>query len=205
VVDCHVVEFMPHLFPQGRYYGRILGKDAFSVEKNIARGDRIYEEMKQKALDDKPLDPEFFDHVSGEQEQVIEIIDSIRTDAGRVYSANLPNTGQVPNLPLGAIIEAPAVADAGGLRHLAQNPLPAGMAGTLATRFMWVETVVEAALEGSRDKFVQALILDGAVDSLETAYNLADELLEFHKPYLPQFYPIERLKPAGINKEITTV
>ena len=41
----------------------------------------------------------------------------------------------------------------------------------------WVETVVEAALEGNREKFIQALVLDGAVDSLEVATELADELL----------------------------
>jgi alpha-galactosidase/6-phospho-beta-glucosidase family protein len=55
--------------------------------------------------------------------------------------------------------------------------LPAGVAGTLATRMHWVETVVEAAVERSRTKFVQALVLDGAVDGLEQAETLADELL----------------------------
>jgi len=65
--------------------------------------------------------------------------------------------------------------------------MAAGLAGTLATRFQWVETVVDAALEGSRDKFVQALLLDGAVDSVGMAYDLADELLGAQAPYLPQF------------------
>ena len=34
---------------------------------------------------------------------------------GAVYSANLANVGQVPNLPLAAIVESPAIADARGL------------------------------------------------------------------------------------------
>jgi alpha-galactosidase/6-phospho-beta-glucosidase family protein len=34
---------------------------------------------------------------------------------------------------------------------------------------------------------VQALILDGAVDSVGTAPRLADELLKAHAPHLPQF------------------
>ncbi len=118
---------------------------------------------------------------------MVDIIDSIRTDAGRVYSANLPNQGQVSNLPPECIVESPAVADAGGLRPIAVGPLPAGVAGTLATRFQWVEVLVEAAMEGSREKFIQALALDGAVDSLSTAARLADDLLAAHAPHLPQF------------------
>jgi alpha-galactosidase/6-phospho-beta-glucosidase family protein len=67
------------------------------------------------------------------------------------------------------------------------KPLPTAIAGTLASRFQWAEVTVEAALEGSRDKFVQALLIDGAVKSIETASRLADELLAAQKEYLPQF------------------
>ena len=114
----------------------------------------------------------------------MDIIESIRTDAGRVYSANLPNRGQVPNLPPDAIVESPAIADSRGMTAIPQPPLPTGTAGTLASRFAWVETVVDAAIEGSRDKFIQALVLDGAVSSLDMAAKLADELLEAQRDYL---------------------
>jgi alpha-galactosidase/6-phospho-beta-glucosidase family protein len=46
--------------------------------------------------------------------------------------------------------------------------------------------VVEAALEHSRTKFVDALILDGGVKSPDMAAALADELLEAQQTYLPQ-------------------
>jgi len=85
-------------------------------------------------------------------------------------------------------VECPAVTTAAGLAPLAQEPLPAAIAGTLATRFQWVETTVEAALEGSRRKFIAALVLDGAVGSIEAAAPLADELLAAHAEYLPQFH-----------------
>jgi alpha-galactosidase/6-phospho-beta-glucosidase family protein len=125
------------------------------------------------------------DLLSGEHEQVTGIVDSIRHERGAIVSANLPNTGQVPNLPRDAIVEGPAVADGSGLRPIAQRPLPSALVGTLATRYMWVETVVEAALEGSREKFVQALVLDGAAGSLEMARALADELLAAQAQHLP--------------------
>jgi len=187
VLDRHVSEFFPHLFPGGRYYGKTLGVDAFSFEATIAGGDRGYAQMRERALSPEPLGEEYFRGFGGEHEQVTEIIESIRSDAGRVYSANLPNRGQVPNLPADAVVESPCIADGAGLRPLMQPPLSPGVAGTLATRLQWVETVVDAALEGSREKFIQALILDGAVDSIETATALADDLLAAHAAYLPQF------------------
>ncbi|MCC6582023.1 MAG: hypothetical protein IT440_16450 [Phycisphaeraceae bacterium] len=186
VMDRHVTEFFPHLFAaKGSYYGSTLGVDAFSFEGTIAWGDKIFSEM--RALADAPgaLPADYFTKIGGEHEQVTEIIESIRGDQGRVFSANVPNRGQVPNLPTDAVIECPAVADAGGLRAIQQKALPAGIAGTLATRFQWVETVVEAALESSRRKFIQALLLDGAVTSVTQAAHLADALLAAHQPHLP--------------------
>ena len=187
VLDRHVTEFFPQFFASGAYYGKTLGMDAYSFEGTIASGDRIYAEMREVAQSPDPLPQGYFGRIGGEHEQVLDIIDSIRSDAGRVYSVNLPNRGQVPNLPPEAIVESPAVADAGGIRPITQRPLPPGIVGTLATRLAWVETVVEAALEGSRAKFVQALVLDGAVSSLDMAESLADELLSAQAQYLPQF------------------
>jgi alpha-galactosidase len=133
----------------------------------------------------QPLTEAYFEKLGGEHEQAIDIILAIRHGQTRVYSANLPNTGQVPNLPLGAVIESPAVSSYHGLQPVALSPLPPGIVGTLATRFQWVETVVEAALEGSREKFIQALVLDGAVDSPDMAAKLADDLLTTQAAYLP--------------------
>lgn len=186
--DRHVMEFFPHLFAgKGSYYGKTPGVDAYSFEATIANGDRIYEEMAKVATAKGPLPKGYFGRFGGEHEQVIEIVANLRAGTPKVYSVNLPNAGQAPNLPPEAIVESPAVTTAEGLRPLMQPPLSGAMAGALATRFAWVETVVEAGLEGSREKFAQALLLDGAVTSVEMAQELAEELLEAQGGYLPQF------------------
>ena len=187
VLDRHVTEFFPQFFREGRYYGRSLGVDAFSFEATIREGDEAFAAMERDALDSGPLPHDYFDQFSGEHEQVMDIIASIRTERGLIFSANLPNTGQVPNLPRDAIVESPAIADGAGLRAIALDPLPSALAGALATRYQWVETIVEAALEGSRDKFIQALVLDGCVNSMDTAVALADDLLAAQAAYLPHF------------------
>ncbi|GCE13858.1 family 4 glycosyl hydrolase [Tengunoibacter tsumagoiensis] len=186
VLDRHVTEFFPQFFREGAYYGgKTLGNEAFSFEDTIAGGDETFEQMRTDALAAEPLPTDYFERIGGEHEQVLEIVEAIRTERGTIFSANLPNTGQVPNLPREVIVESPAVADGSGLHALALPALPAALVGTLATRYMWAETIVEAALEGSRTKFIQALVLDGSVKSLEMASSVADELLEAQAAYLP--------------------
>ena len=183
-LDRHVCEFFPQFFRAGGYYGKTLGVDEFTLEGTIAVGDQIYAEMEADAFSARSLGEDYFERLGGEHEQVLEIIQHIRANRPKIYSTNLPNTGQVPNLPMDAVIEAPAVTDSRGLHPLALPPLPAGIAGTLATRFQWVEATVEAALHGSRDHFIQALILDGAVSDPDDVPGLADDLLQAQKEYL---------------------
>ncbi|MCJ7749988.1 MAG: hypothetical protein MUQ65_02670, partial [Armatimonadetes bacterium] len=189
VGDGHVLEFFPTLFPTGEYGGKKIGVEWHRFEDITKWGDGIYAQMREKAFSKEPLEDDYFEKIAGEgeHEQCIDIIESIRQDKGEVFSANLPNGGQVPNLPPEAVLEGPAVATAVGLKPIAQRPLPPGIAGTLATRLQYVETLVEAALEGSRTKFVQALVLDGWVSSIEMAEKLADELLAAQADYLPGF------------------
>ncbi len=186
--DRHLVEFLPQMFSGEKgYYGKTLGVDCYSFERCIEGGQSSFDEMKALALSPDPLPDDFLAQASGEHEQVCDIVESIRTNAGREFSANLPNTGQIPNLPQDVVVECPAFARAQGMQARQTPPLPTAILGTLASRFQWVEITVEAALEGDRDKFVQALLIDGAVKTIETAYRMADDLLAAQKPYLPQF------------------
>jgi alpha-galactosidase len=185
--DRHITEFFPQMFRDGSYYGKTLGVDEFSFEKTIAVGDRIFDEMRTDALGPDPLTDAYFSKHGGEQEQVVEIIQAILNNDAKMFFANLPNTGQAPNLPLKMVVETPAVTDGRGIHAIQQNSLPAAAAGALATRFAWAEVVAEAALQGSREKFIQALILDGAVNTPDTAVRLADDLIDAHQAYLSGF------------------
>jgi alpha-galactosidase len=188
-LDRHVAEYFPALFSrENSYYGKTLGVDAYSFEGTILLGDRTFDETLRHAFLSDPLPDDYFEQMNGEHEQVCDIVESIRHDGRKIFFANLPNCGRVSNLPENAILESPAMADGGGMHPIVQPPLTASVAATLASRLLWVETVVEAALEGSREKFVQALLIDGAVTSTDMAYRLADDLLQAQAEYLPQFF-----------------
>ncbi len=188
VLDRHVSEFFPSFFARkGSYFGSTLGIERYSMEATIERGDLSFEEMRAVAHGDGELPDSFFDRSSGEHEQVIDIVDNVRRDGAALFSANLPNRGQIPNLPADVIVEAPAVVDGSGIRPVQQEPLSAGLIGTFCRPIAAVETVVEAAVEGSREKFVQALLIDGSVPDCRTAEALADELIAAHSEHLPAF------------------
>jgi alpha-galactosidase len=187
-----VSEFFPERFPRGRYYGgKALGVDAFSFEDTIAWGDEIYADMRAQALGEKPLDKRVFERAEGEHEQLIEILRSVERDERRVFSANLPNCGAVPNLPDEAILELPAAATATGLRPLQIHDFPDPLAAIINRKLAATLLTVEAALVGDRGLFVEALLADGAVTDSEVARKMAEELLEAHRPDLANFFPEE--------------
>ena len=63
--------------------------------------------------------------------------------------------------------------------------IPTSILSFIESAFVTTEIIVEAAMEKSRKKFVEAIILDGCVSSVAEAYKLADELIAAHKENLP--------------------
>jgi alpha-galactosidase len=187
--DRHVVEFFPERFPQGNYYGKVLGTDVFSFEETIAHGDRAYADMRAQALGAAPLDERIFERSEGEHEQLVDILRCIWSDHRRVFAANVPNGGAVPGLPQEAILELPIVTTATGLRPIQLFDLSNALKAVLARKLAATRLTVESALSGDRKLFVEALLADGAVCDPETAARLGEELLQAQRRHLPQFFP----------------
>jgi len=190
--DRHVVEFFPERFPGGAYHGLTLGVDAFSLQEIIAWGDQRYAAMRAQALGEAPLDTAIFNRTVGEHEQLVSIVRSMAHDQRRVFSVNVPNRGTVPNLPPEAILEVPAVATASGLRPMQIPDFSDLLAGVIRRKLTAVDLTVEAALTGNRRLMVEALLADGAVAQPATAWELADDLLQAQRQYLPHFFPAKQ-------------
>jgi len=190
VLDRHVVEFFPERFPKGYYYGKTLGKDAFSFEKVIEYGDHVYEMMHEQAINGS-INESLFNRSEGEHEQLVDILNSLYSDYRKIYSINIPNQGAVPSLPYDAVLEMPAIASAKGFIPLFINDLPEIPNSLLQSRITVVNLTVEAALTGDFSMFVEALLLDGSVNTEEAAASLAKELIEAHREFLPQFRSTE--------------
>ena len=130
------------------------------------------------ALEDSELKP------SGEIE--VAIAEAIGCGEPRFLDAiNITNNGAIPNLPDDMVVEVPADADASGMRPRTMEPLPEAVAAMMRTQGSIHKLLVEAYAEQSRDKLLQALLLDPCVDSYRRAVECMDEMLAVESELLP--------------------
>ncbi|MDB5505379.1 MAG: hypothetical protein JWR75_17 [Devosia sp.] len=186
-MDRHVVEFFPERFPGGAYCGKVLGKDAFSIDGRIALGDTWYDEMVAIATSPDPLPKAYYENVPGESEQLLEIMHSLLNDERKVFSVNLPNRGAAPWLPRDAVLEVNGAAVAGGFQALVADELPPALVAKLGAKLAAIEITVDAALSGDRELFIEALLADGSVSDPDQARALMEDLIAAHREHLPQF------------------
>jgi alpha-galactosidase len=121
-------------------------------------------------------------------EDVIDIVaDVYHGREASLGAVNVPNRGHIANLPDGCIVEVP-----GRIAHGAVVGLPVG--DLPMPQSEWCRRQVEihrltsrAAVEGSRDLVVRALLLDPVLPNPQVADKLADALLTANRAYLPRF------------------
>jgi len=104
-----------------------------------------------------------------------------------IPAVNIRNEDCITNVPDWAVVEVPAVAGTDGIRAVKMGALPAGIAALVNMQVHWQDLVVEAAVSGSRQLALQAMLADPVVHSAEAAEKALDELLKVHAAYLPQF------------------
>ncbi len=106
----------------------------------------------------------------------------------RLPMINLPNSGGMDGVPLGRIIEQPAVARPGGVQGIGVGRLP-GRAGELCRRVSDVHELVAAgAARGSREDLVAAIEADMAIPDAKGAVAALDRLIAAHRDILPRFH-----------------
>ncbi|MDW8104304.1 MAG: alpha-galactosidase [Armatimonadota bacterium] len=132
-------------------------------------------------LEDAPLQP------SGEL--AAPIMESIACGVPHELPAvNVPNRGAIPNLPDETVVEVPARSDASGIHPLQMEPLPEGIAAMLRLQASIHQLLVEAFAEQSKDKLIQAVLLEPTVDSYRNAVQMVDEMLELQREVLPPLH-----------------
>jgi alpha-galactosidase len=115
------------------------------------------------------------------------IVSAVDNRHDLIEAVNIRNDGLIANLPDWAVVEVPAVVGADGVKGVKVGALPRGIAAMLNTQAHVQDLVVEAAVHGSRELALEALLADPVVNSYRAAVDTLDELLAVHAPYLPQF------------------
>ena len=124
------------------------------------------------------------------RETAADIARAVLTGQEFVDVMNLPNVGQVPNLPQGAVLETPGIVSSGRFSPVACGNIPPALLNLLMPHVTNQRLIVEAGMEGDWTKAHQALIGDPLCShlSIPKIKEMGQKLLQAHKPYLPQFF-----------------
>lgn len=105
-----------------------------------------------------------------------------------VTNVNIPNVGQIPNLPLGAVVETNAAFRSNSVTPVFAGNVPSEIYGLIARPLAEEEMVVEAALNRDLELAFTAFQNNSLVNlSKEDARALFDEMVENTKEYLHEY------------------
>ena len=105
-----------------------------------------------------------------------------------VTNVNLPNKGQITNLPLGVVVETNASFSARGVQPICAGAIPQGVDSLVHRVVYGQQLTLEAAITGKYDLALKAFQNDANVCiSPAESRELFDKMLENTKEYLP-FY-----------------
>jgi len=126
-------------------------------------------------------------------EYAAHIINAFMGGEAYKYNGNVANTGLISNLPEGACVEVPVLADRRGFNAIHVGPLPPQCAALNNITVAVEEMAVEAALTGDPRLVFQSIAYDpltAAVLSLAEIKKMVAEMLRKNRDHLPQFKSI---------------
>lgn len=189
------------LLPQPRYYWRYhLDQDALIEAQRkpdyVTMADFYLKHRVPKVFDgledrfemtSKNLNTTRHEGGSGHGDLAARVINSIINDTGEVFSVNVPNRGAISNLPEDSIVDVSGRVDAMGAHPFAMGALPKALVGYQQALILAQELAVDAAIHGSRDELLQAILAHPLIHSVDAAEKAMNKLLELQSEWLPQF------------------
>ena len=180
--DTHIAEFFPGFVTPASDFGRDWGVHHYGI-----RGHQQDKEADDRAVAELLASDEVSPWPSGEL--VAELIEGLATGTERTLPMNLPNRGQVENLPHGAVVECIGVTGPEGVRPRDTAHVGSVLGEYLRQISISQELTVDAALTGDRTRVVEAMLTDQLAGHLpyEQVVSMTDELLAATAPWLPRF------------------
>jgi alpha-galactosidase len=152
----------------------------------IEERERMRQEARQRALELASGERE---PSSRSRETAVDIIIAVSQHEPFVDVVNLPNEGQIDNVPRGVVVETLGLVDGLGFRPISVGALPPVIERLIAPHCTVLELTLDAALCGDEEMALQALTLDPLCSHLSPAEARAmgRELMQATKKWLPQF------------------
>jgi len=179
--DRHLAEFLPFVLTDAAGRGAHYGVELTTVDHRRTLMALGREYVRRLARGEEPL------RLARSQEAVAEIICALAGGREHVHIVNLPNEGQIADLPPGAVVETMGHLSRDAAKAIPAGELPPALLAMLYPHVVRQEMIVEAGMAGDRRLALQALATDPLVANPGVAAPMLDELLKAHRAWLPQF------------------
>jgi alpha-galactosidase/6-phospho-beta-glucosidase family protein len=121
------------------------------------------------------------------REEISDIMAAMWSGEDSVNIVNLPNAGQVRDLPLGVVVETYGALNGTGASGIVFGELPPPIAALVHPHVFNQEAIVQAGLTGDTNLAFRAFLNDPLVGSGPDARKMFEEMFEAQREYLPQF------------------
>ncbi|MDQ0412292.1 6-phospho-alpha-glucosidase [Mesobacillus stamsii] len=125
-------------------------------------------------------------HNDAHGDMIVEVAASISNNLRRTYIVIVPNNGIVSNLSNDVMIEVAASLGINGPAPYAVGEIESFYKGLIEGQHAYEKLTVEAYLEGSYTKALQALTLNRTIVDAKKARLVLDALIEANKEYWPE-------------------
>lgn len=181
----HLAEYVPWFIKDGRAdlierFGIPLDEYPKRCEEQIAGWKAQAETLKTAASIEVRKSHEF----------AADMMNAIVTDTPYVAYGNLPNAGQIPQLPPGAAVEVPCLVDKNGVQPSVVTDIPPQLVALMRSQINVQELTVRALVDRDIDHVYHAAMMDphtAAELDLRQIRSLVDDLLAAHADWLPDW------------------
>jgi len=152
----------------------------YNLEGNVTDRPLVGPPTEPNWLDDSPIKETGM--------QAVTMIEAMATGERReLASVNVPNRGAIPGIQDDMVVEIPAVLTGRKFERRQMEALPEPVTATIRLYGSIHKLVVEAYAEQSKEKLMQAVLLEPTVDSYRRAVSMVDHMLELQRDMLPSF------------------
>jgi alpha-galactosidase len=182
--DDHIGEYLP-------WAADVIGTSGYDFDRLDRRSRRAVAMLEAWGSGTEPVEPllvEPSEEARADHGAAQVVGDVVARRTRRRPSFILPNEGWIDNLPLDAAVEVPGLVEDGVPKGIPVGSMPEPVATLIRHELSIQDLAVAAAMEGSRDLALQALLVDPVVNSARAAEAFLDEILRTHRAWLPRFW-----------------
>lgn len=117
---------------------------------------------------------------------IVDLAVSIANNTGDLFLIITKNRGCIPNLDSEMMVEVACRVGANGAEPLAMEPVGTFYKGLLENQYAYEKLTVDGFMEQSKEKLLQALVLNRTVVDTDTAKLILDDLMEANREFWPE-------------------